>query len=102
MNKHYLQSKIKSSGHAYALWFFLFAHFAYLGKWGLQILFWITVGGFGIWWIIEAFMIPGRVDKYNLKISQQIETIEKKEKEEEHTRNLAMITAARGVQEKVQ
>ena len=100
MNKHYYQSKMKSVGPAYALWFFLFAHFAYLGKWGLQILFWITFGGVGRWWVIEAFMIPGRIDKYNPLISQKIEAIEEKEKEEAHARNLAVVAAAQGVHEK--
>lgn len=82
MNKHYLQSKIKSIGIAYLFWFILGAHYAYLGKWGIQILYWITLGGFGIWALIDLFTIPGKVNNYNTDIFQQIEAIEKKEKDE--------------------
>ncbi|MCG8318663.1 MAG: TM2 domain-containing protein [Cytophagales bacterium] len=97
MNEHAYQSKMKSPGVAYALWFFLMAHFAYLGKWGLQILFWLTLGGLGIWWVVEAFMIPGRIEKYNLLISQKIESIE--EKEDTKTGNLTIPPATQAVEE---
>jgi len=96
MNKHFLLSKMKSTGTAYLCWFFLRVHYAYLGKWGLQILYWITLGGLGIWILIDLFTIPSKVAKHNLEISMQIEAIEKNEKEEMHARNMAMISAARG------
>lgn len=95
MNKHYLQSKVKSTGTAYLLWFFLGAHYAYLGKWGIQILYWITLGGIGIWAFIDLFTIPGKVNRRNAKLFQQIEEIEKKERDAEHARNIAMIQAAK-------
>lgn len=38
---------------------------ALLGKWGLQIVFWLTGGGFFVWWIIEWFLTPKRVREYN-------------------------------------
>jgi TM2 domain-containing membrane protein YozV len=94
MNKHYLQSKIKSTGTAYLFWFFFGAHYAYLGKLGIQILYWITLGGLGIWALIDLFTMSGKVNNYNADIFQQIEAIEKKEKEESHERNLAMMAAA--------
>jgi len=96
MNKHYLQSKVKSTGTTYIFWFLLGAHYAYLGKWGIQLLFWITLGGIGIWALIDLFTIPGKVNRYNAAIFQQIEEIEKKEKEDENARHLAMIAAATG------
>jgi len=81
-NKHYLQTQIKSTGTAYLLFFLLFGtHYAYLGKWGWQILYWITLGGFGIWMIIDIFTIPGKVNRYNAKIIQKIETIERRERQ---------------------
>lgn len=80
MNKHYLMSKMKSSGTAYLCWFFLGCHYAYLGKWGLQILYWITLGGLGIWMLIDLFTIPSKVNAYNLNISYQIEQIETNER----------------------
>lgn len=96
MNKHYLQSKMKSVGTAYAFYFLLIgAHFAYLNKWGLQFLFWFTGGGLGIWALIEMFTISDRVNKYNMALANRIEEIEKKEKQEDHARNIAMITAAK-------
>ena len=95
-NKHYLQSKMKSSGLAFLFWFLAGFHFAYLGKWGLQILFLLTLGGLGIWWFIELFVLSGRVNAYNASISQRIQEIEDKEKATEHARNMAMIAAATG------
>lgn len=94
MNKHLLMSKMKSTGTAYLCWFFLGCHYAYLGKWGLQILYWFTVGGFGIWALVDLFHIPSKINAHNLKISMQIEAIEAKEKEEQHSRNMAMMAAA--------
>ena len=80
MNKYYLQSKIKSTGTAYLLWFFLGIHYAYLGKWGLQILYWFTLGGFGVWTLIDLFTMSDKVNKYNKVIFKKIEYIDKKEK----------------------
>jgi hypothetical protein len=96
VNKHYLQSQIKSSGTAYLLWFFFGFHYAYLGKWGLQLLYWITFGGFFIWAIIDFFTLSGRVANHNALIFQQIDEIEKRDRDAEQARNLAMILAAKG------
>ncbi|WP_228479145.1 TM2 domain-containing protein [Flavobacterium soyangense] len=96
LNKHYLQSQIKSSGTAYLLWFFFGFHYAYLGKWGIQILYWITFGGLGIWAIIDLFTLSGRVASHNALIFQQIDTIDRKERDAEQARNMAMILAAKG------
>lgn len=93
MNKHYLMSKMKSTGTAYLCWFFLGCHYAYLGKWGLQILYWLTLGGLGIWALVDLFLIPSKVAKHNLIISEQIADLEKKEKEESHARNIAIANA---------
>lgn len=88
-----LQSKLKSTGTAYLFFLLLGAHYAYLGKWGLQILFWVTFGGAGIWWIIDLFTISGKVEKYNMPILHEID---KTEKDEEHKRNMVMMAAASG------
>lgn len=102
MNKYYLQSKVKSTGTAYLLWFFLGAHYAYLGKWGLQILYWITLGGIGIWALIDLFTMSGKVNRHNASIFQQIEEIDKKEKDADHARNMAMMAAATGNKSEVE
>lgn len=92
MTKHYYLAQLKSKGVAYVLWFFGF-HFAYLNQWGLFILFWLTLGGLGLWWLVEFFMVSGRVDTYNSHLYSQIEAIEKAEKAEDHQRHLESIAA---------
>jgi hypothetical protein len=97
MNKHHLHAQVKSAGTAYLFYFLLLgAHYAYLGRWGLQILFWVTLGGFGIWGFIDLFLMSGKVAKHNATIFSQLEDIERREREADHARNLAMIAAARG------
>jgi hypothetical protein len=43
-----------------------------LGKVLLGILFLITGGGFGIWYVVEWFLTPGRVREYNAKAANDI------------------------------
>lgn len=43
-----------------------------LGKVLLGILFLITGGGFGVWYVIEWFLTPGRVREYNTKVAGDI------------------------------
>ena len=57
--------KARSVGVTYALWFFLGWHYAYLGQWGMQFLYWISLGGVGIWALIDLFRIPGLVENMN-------------------------------------
>jgi TM2 domain-containing membrane protein YozV len=67
----------KNVGVAYALWFFLgilSLHRFYLGRPGtaiLQILSYFILVGF-LWWIVDAFLIPGMVDKHRDKIRAKI------------------------------
>ena len=69
MNKYHLQSQIKSVETAYLFFFFLFGtHYAYLGKWGIQFLYWITLGGLGIWALIDFFTISEKVERHNAVI----------------------------------
>jgi len=87
------ESGKKSSGISYLLWFFLGgfgAHRFYLGRTGsaiamlaLYIVSWILllaagVGllGFiviGIWWIVDAFLIPGIARENNEALQRRIE-----------------------------
>lgn len=60
---------MKSNGIAYLLWFFLgifSAHRFYLGKTGSGIIYLLTFQLFGIGWLIDALILGGMVDKYNL------------------------------------
>jgi TM2 domain-containing membrane protein YozV len=59
---------IKSKGVAYLLWFFLGivgAHKFYLEKFGMGILYIITLGFLGIGWLIDLFTLGNQVDLYN-------------------------------------
>lgn len=64
--------KRKSIGIAYVLWFFLGLHYAYLGKWGIQIVYWITLGGFFIWAFVDLFRIPSLVRDFNADLSTEV------------------------------
>ncbi len=58
-------TSIKSLADAYILLILFGAHYAYLDKWKLQIIFWLTGGGLGIWWVISFFTLPAKVKHYN-------------------------------------
>ncbi len=63
--------KSKSKGTAYLLWFFGL-HYAYLGKWGMFILFLVTLAGFFIWWFVDLFRVGGMIEDYNKDIATDI------------------------------
>ena len=46
----------------------------FLGKVGLGIIFWLTLGGLGLWWFIEIFLTAGRTDSYNANMAEEILT----------------------------
>ena len=96
MNKQLLQTKMKSSGTAYLCYFLLFSsHYAYLGKWGLQLLYWFTLGGCFVWMFCDLFRIPGMVNRHNAMIAKQIDDIERQERQDQQAQNLAMIAASK-------
>ena len=47
----------------------------FLGRVLLGILFLLTGGGLGIWYIIEWFLTPGRVRDYNTKVANETLTL---------------------------
>lgn len=53
---------------------FLFLGWSYgsLGKVGLQILYYLTAGGIGIWAFIRLFTLNGSIKTYNRKIATQV------------------------------
>lgn len=57
--------KHKSIVIAYVLWFLLGWHYAYLGKWGWQIFYWLTLGGLLIWLTADLFRIPWMISNFN-------------------------------------
>lgn len=55
----------KSKGVAYALWWFtgiIGGHRYYIGDIGYAIGMTLTLGGFGFWAVVDAFLIGGRID----------------------------------------
>ncbi|NME71476.1 TM2 domain-containing protein [Flammeovirga aprica] len=57
----------------YLLHFFpLHVSLGYVGKWLEQFLFWITGGGFGVWWLVLLFTIPSEIKNFNRKVAQEI------------------------------
>lgn len=95
MNKYHIENQLKSKGTAYLFYFLFGAHFGYLNKWGLQILFWITLYGLGIWGLIELFRVGSRVEKYNRPLYQKLDNLDKEEKQENFNNQMAMMKAAR-------
>lgn len=58
----------KSTLLTYILWFFLGlfgVHQFYMGKIGRGILYLLTAGVFGIFWVIDLFTIPGQLRNVN-------------------------------------
>jgi hypothetical protein len=91
-SKIQLQGELKSSGSAYLMYWFLGAHYAYLGKWGVQLAYWFTLGGCGIWILIDLFRVGGLVKRYNSKIYGQIEEVE----EDKYNKQLEKLAALKG------
>lgn len=86
------ESAKKSTGISYLLWFFLGGfgvHRFYLARTGsaiamlvIYVLSWILVFAavgaiglaiIGVWWIVDAFLIPGLAREYNQALMQRIE-----------------------------
>jgi len=64
------QKKRKSGFVAFLLWCVFPAwHYFYVSKVWVNLLFWLTIGGFGIWWVIDLFRLSGLVREYNKTIA---------------------------------
>lgn len=62
----------RSTGAAYCLCLLIGAHYAYVRRWGLQVLFWVTLFGLGIWLVVDLFRIPTMVRRYNEGVAREI------------------------------
>ena len=53
---------------------FLFLGWSYgsLGKIGLQILYYVTLGGLGLWTLIRLFTLQGAIRDYNKRIAMEL------------------------------
>ncbi len=69
-NAHY-NSRKRSMALMMALAILLPVQLFLLGRVLLGILFLITGGGFGVWYVIEWFLTPGRVRDYNTRVANE-------------------------------
>jgi hypothetical protein len=88
-----LEKQLTTTGNVWLWFLFLGCPYGAVGKWGLQILFWFTGGGLGIWTLITMFRVSTLVENHNRPIRIELESIERKEKEEADAKQLAMIAA---------
>lgn len=73
-----VKGKEKSKGIAYALWFFfggIGGHRYYAGDIGMGIAMTLTLGGLGIWTLIDVFLIGARIEQKNETL--EYDTIQK-------------------------
>jgi uncharacterized protein with NAD-binding domain and iron-sulfur cluster len=71
--KELYESKKRSLFLAYVcLLCFPGTHYAFFGKWQLQVLYWLTIGGGLIWWIVDIFRLKQLVNQNNIFVQQQI------------------------------
>ena len=66
------QSELKQKSTAYILWFLFGVHYFYLSKPIINILYWVTGGGFGVWAVIDLFRIPGMIREKNEEIMVEL------------------------------
>ena len=67
----YLRNR-KDRDKGFRLSFLAGAHMLYLDQIGKFILFFLTVGGYGIWYIVEITTAREAVDKYNTRLMQRL------------------------------
>ena len=66
------QSRKADPTTVWLLFIFLGWSYGSLGKVGLQILFYLTVGGLGIWTLVRLFTLSGAIKDYNRKIATEV------------------------------
>ena len=47
-------------------------HYLYLRKRGLQVLFWLTLGGLAAWWVADIFRLPRLVRDHNRRVATHV------------------------------
>jgi hypothetical protein len=66
------QSRKANPTTVWLLFIFLGWSYGSLGKIGLQILYYITIGGLGLWTLIRLFTLSGAIKDYNRQIAAQV------------------------------
>jgi hypothetical protein len=62
-------SRKKDSSTIWLLFLFLGWSYGSLGKMGLQIFYYLTIGGFGVWALIRLFTLNGAIKDYNRSVA---------------------------------
>ena len=65
------QSQMANKTTVWLLFLFLGWSYGSLGKIGLQILFYLTLGGFGLWTLIRLFTLNDSIRTYNLHVADR-------------------------------
>jgi hypothetical protein len=63
--------KKKKTDFIILFWVFSF-HYAYVGKWAMFLLFFLTLGGLGLWWVIDFFRLDTILLRYNKEIAKKL------------------------------
>lgn len=66
------ESRRAKPGTIWLLFIFLGWSYGSLGQIGTQILYYLTLGGLGIWTLIRLFTLSGAIKEYNRKIAMEI------------------------------
>ncbi len=66
------ENRSKRTGVAYALFLLCGCHYAYMGRWGLQVIWWSTLGGLGVWAVVDLFRIPRLINRYNEEVAKMV------------------------------
>ena len=64
-----VQNQFASTTTVWVLFLFLGWSYGSLGKVGLQIVYYITFGGLGIWTLIRLFTLNGAIKTYNKELA---------------------------------
>ncbi len=67
--------RCKRVGTAYLWWMLppiLSPHYGYLDRWPLQFVYWLTLGGLGLWWLLDGFRLPRMVREANVVIADRL------------------------------
>jgi len=70
-----MNNKQKSKGVAFAIWWFLGlfgGHRFYAGDTGIGVAMLLTLGGFGMWSLIDGFFISGMIEKKNNQLENDL------------------------------
>jgi hypothetical protein len=62
------QNDFAKKGTIWVLFLFLGWSYGSLGKIGLQILYYLTLGGLGLWALVRLFTLSGAIREYNKQI----------------------------------